>query len=53
MINAFVFGTNTLISAHLLLGSVSRRAYDRAFEKRYANIFELNAKISALLVKSS
>lgn len=33
MINTFVFDTNTLISAHLLPSSVSRRAYDKAFEK--------------------
>lgn len=33
MINTFVFDTNALISAHLLLESMSRKAYDKAFDK--------------------
>ena len=33
MIDTFVFDTNALISAHLLVGSMSRKAYDKAFDK--------------------
>lgn len=33
MTKQFVFDTNTIISAHLLQHSLSRKAYDMAFEK--------------------
>jgi putative PIN family toxin of toxin-antitoxin system len=33
MIDIFVFDTNSLISAHILPNSVTRKAYDKAIEK--------------------